>query len=127
MVVLQGHIVVPDTDLLAVRAELPNHIELTRNEVGCLRFDVTQDPNDPHVFVVYEVFVDRVAFEAHQQRVGTSAWGRVAAAAERHYSVSETWPADASNATTETQPAASGSLIEQNGGRIKGSQRGRET
>ncbi len=34
--ILEGHIVVSDTDLAKVMAELPAHIELTRNEEGCL-------------------------------------------------------------------------------------------
>lgn len=87
--VLEGHIVVLPEDLAAVVAELPTHIKLTRLEEGCLRFDVTQDPENQSVFWVYEEFVDRTAFEAHQQRVSTSVWGRIAANAERHYEITE--------------------------------------
>jgi len=41
-VILEGYIVVPDADLLRVQAELPNHIALTRKELGCLVFNVSQ-------------------------------------------------------------------------------------
>lgn len=88
-IVLEGHILVPDKDLSAVTDELPTHIKLTRLEEGCLSFDVTQDPENDSVFRVYEVFVDRAAFESHQQRVRTSDWGRIAANAERHYKITE--------------------------------------
>jgi len=42
-VILEGHIIVPDADLNAVKEELDNHIKLTREEDGCLIFNVTQD------------------------------------------------------------------------------------
>ena len=87
--ILEGHIVVSDTDLAKVMAELPNHTELTRSEEGCLRFEVTQSPEAANVFYVYEEFTDRVAFEAHQQRVKSSDWGKAAANVQRHYQVTE--------------------------------------
>lgn len=40
--ILEGYIVVPNSDLAQVLAELPAHIELTRNEAGCLCFEVSQ-------------------------------------------------------------------------------------
>ncbi len=86
---LKGHIVVLPEDLASVEAELPEHIKLTRLEEGCLKFDVTQDPENQSVFWVYEEFVSRAAFEAHQKRVRTSEWGKVAANAERHYEITE--------------------------------------
>lgn len=89
-IILEGHIVVSGGDLVAVVAELPTHIQLTRQEHGCLRFDITQSPDFENVFLVYEEFVDRVAFDAHQQRIKSSAWGRVGANVQRHYQVTET-------------------------------------
>ena len=62
-VTLTGYIVVPPDDLARVLAELPNHIELTRNEPGCIAFEVTQAPSDPYRFDVAEEFQDRQAFE----------------------------------------------------------------
>ena len=85
---LQGFIVVPDSDLEAVIAALPNHIHLTRKEPGCLVFNVTQDPSHPTRFDVYEEFVDQEAFETHQARVRDSDWGRVTVGVERHYTIS---------------------------------------
>lgn len=88
-IILEGHIVVSDTDLATIMDELSGHIELTRRENGCLRFEVTQSPDVENVFYVYEEFIDRAAFEAHQQRVKLSGWGRVALNVERHYQVTE--------------------------------------
>jgi autoinducer 2-degrading protein len=38
-----------------------------RDELGCLRFDVAQDRDDPHRFYFYEVYRDAAALEAHRQ------------------------------------------------------------
>ncbi|MFW5824971.1 MAG: putative quinol monooxygenase [Marinobacter sp.] len=88
-VILKGHTLVPDRDLGAVLQELPTHTELTRNEPGCLTFEVTPDADNPNLFHVYEAFVDRQAFEAHQTRVRNSHWRLVSAAVERHYEIGE--------------------------------------
>lgn len=85
---LQGYIVVSDDDLLAVLEELPNHIELTKREKGCLVFQVEQDPDNNNIFNVYEEFVDQSSFETHQERVKNSNWGKVTKNVDRHYDVS---------------------------------------
>ena len=58
-----------------VRAALPRHLRLTRDEPGCMAFDVTETA--PCVFSVSERFADRAAFEAHQVRTRASDWWRV--------------------------------------------------
>lgn len=86
---LRGYITVPDEDLDRARGALAEHIRLTRQEVGCLRFEVTPDATDQNRFDVYEEFVDRRAFEQHQARVRNSDWGEVSANASRHYQIDE--------------------------------------
>jgi quinol monooxygenase YgiN len=86
---VQGHIVIPDANLSAVLRELPRHIELTQKEDGCLIFKVLQDTENKNVFTVYEEFINRSAFETHQERVKCSYWGEVTKAAERHYQINE--------------------------------------
>lgn len=88
-VALSGYILVPATDLEAVLAELPNHIALTREEEGCLRFEVSQDQNDMQRFAVYEEFSTREAFQIHQARVAASRWGDITVNVERHYTVED--------------------------------------
>ena len=38
---------------------------LTRQEDGCTMFVLHRDISDPHVFFIYEHFVDRAAHDAH--------------------------------------------------------------
>lgn len=86
-IILKGFIIVPAEDLSSVKEELINHKNLTHDEPGCLVFEVIQDSNNPNRFSVHEEFVNKVAFESHQQRVKSSYWGKVSANIERHYEI----------------------------------------
>jgi len=88
-VILSGYIVVSDNDLAAVKAELPNHIKLTRAEPGCISFEVTQSDVDKNRFDVEELFANREAFDVHQSRVRSSRWGTITCDVRRHYEISE--------------------------------------
>ncbi|HBC3811847.1 TPA: antibiotic biosynthesis monooxygenase [Vibrio alginolyticus] len=88
-VVLSGYIDIPENELEVVATALENHIELTRNEVGCLIFEVTQSNELPTRFIVYEEFTDKTAFENHQARVKASDWGRVTVNVKRTYRIEE--------------------------------------
>ena len=85
-VIIKGYIEIPINDFDKVLAELPNHIKLTRQEEGCVVFKVEQDKNDSYRFNVYEEFVNKESFEAHQERVKESQWGWVAKNVQRNYS-----------------------------------------
>jgi len=84
-VILKGYILVPETDLSMVKKELPNHIELTRNEAGCMVFEVSQDREKLNRFNVYEEFASKEAFTLHQERVRNSRWGEITENVERYY------------------------------------------
>ena len=86
---LQGYIVVSDDDLPRVLKALPKHVALTRAERGCLVFNVSQDGEDANKFYLYEEFVDRAAFDAHQTRTKRTLWAAVSAEVERHYEIRE--------------------------------------
>ena len=86
-VVLKGFIIIPSENLAAVQDELINHKKLTRNEPGCLVFNVTQSESNPNRFDVYEAFINKAAFEVHQARVKSSHWGKVSENVERHYEI----------------------------------------
>ena len=88
-IILKGYIEVPDCDIAAVKEALPRHIELTRQEQGCLVFEVSQDEEVSNRFNVYEEFIDRHSFSLHQDRVRKSTWGAVSANVERHYQIME--------------------------------------
>jgi quinol monooxygenase YgiN len=88
-IVLSGHIVVPKTDLDRVREALPEHITLTLQEQGCIKFEVTQKSSSPNELDVYEEFINKEAFEYHQTRVKESEWGKITLEVKRYYSVTE--------------------------------------
>lgn len=88
-VVLQGYIEVPAAQRAVVESLLPEHIALTREEVGCLVFKVWPDEHDSQRYHVYEEFADRAAFEQHQLRVKRSRWGSSTVDLKRHYTVCE--------------------------------------
>ncbi|MCH6472479.1 putative quinol monooxygenase [Sinomonas terrae] len=69
-----------------VRLHLPDHVRLTRAEVGCTSFEVIPT-DDPLVWSVEERFEDQDVFDSHQQRVVSSEWGRATAGVERRYSI----------------------------------------
>lgn len=46
---------------------LERHSRISLEEEGCLVFDVNRDPADPQSFVLYEVYRDEAAHQAHRQ------------------------------------------------------------
>ncbi|WP_299350475.1 putative quinol monooxygenase [uncultured Shimia sp.] len=86
---LRGTLTVPADRIEAVAKALPLHIQLTRAEPGCLHFDVTEDPSNPGLFSVDELFVDQSAFDAHQLRAGQSDWASVTQGLPRDYTITE--------------------------------------
>jgi len=88
-VILKGYIKVPDSDLSSVISALETHKMLTLQESGCLVFEVVQSKDNPLIFNVYEEFIDKASFEAHQKRVKSSFWGEVTVNVERHYQLIE--------------------------------------
>jgi quinol monooxygenase YgiN len=84
---LSGSLICADSAQAAlVERLLPRHVALTREEHGCLSFEVTRT-DDPLVWCVTELFVDRAAFDAHQARVAASEWGRETVGIRRDYAV----------------------------------------
>lgn len=69
-----------------VAQHLPDHIRLSRAEVGCISFDV-QPTDNPLAWQVDETFTDQAAFDLHQQRTRASAWWTATAAITREFKV----------------------------------------
>ena len=86
-IILEGYILVPGGDLVRIKEELPNHIALTRQEKGCVVFEVSQCTENLNRFSVYEEFTSQASFELHQARVNRSKWGSVSENVERHYQI----------------------------------------
>ncbi|QCM13201.1 antibiotic biosynthesis monooxygenase [Agrobacterium tumefaciens] len=73
-------------DVQCVKTHLPDHLRLTRAEPGCISFDVSQT-DDPLIWSVEELFVDRAAFDFHQQRTRASEWFAATSAIPRDYNI----------------------------------------
>ena len=85
---MEGHIDVPDGRLSQVSEALKDHIRLTREEPGCIFFNVDPCPNVSGRFLVSEAFIDEAAFNEHQKRAGASPWAKASAGVTREY---KTW------------------------------------
>lgn len=70
------------------RENLPEHIRLTREEPGCVSFEVTPT-DDPFVWALNETFTSAETFRAHQARTKASHWGRVSEGILRDFEVTE--------------------------------------
>lgn len=89
MIKLTGRLVcksAEEADL--VQQYLPKHNELTKEETGCVSFEVTETA-DPLIWKVEELFTNRATFDAHQTRTKASVWGRETSAIAREYEISE--------------------------------------
>ena len=86
---LEGHLDVPADRWNDVLLALDAHVQLTRAEAGCLRFDVPPCSDVKHRLRVSEVFADQRSFDAHQQRTSHSEWAQISAGIERRYEITE--------------------------------------
>lgn len=86
-ITLSGHILVPPSELELIREALPIHIESTRAEEGCIKFQVEEHTTEAGRFDVYEEFVSKAAFEHHQERVKESDWGAKTQNVSRSYKI----------------------------------------
>ena len=86
--ILKGHFIVAEEDLVAIQEALSEHSKLTKQEPGCLKFEIKQDPKNEYVFNVHEEFIDGDAFAAHKERMKNTKWVAVAANVQRHFEIS---------------------------------------
>lgn len=85
---LEGHIDVPADRIAQVSEALKDHIKLTREEAGCIFFNVDACEKIAGRFLVSEAFVDEAAFQFHQERAGASPWADASNGVPRDY---KTW------------------------------------
>jgi quinol monooxygenase YgiN len=67
MFVLTVQIRIKPENVEAFMSKLAENAKNARKEPGCKQFDVLLDPNDKTKVMLYEVYNDDKAFEAHQQ------------------------------------------------------------
>jgi quinol monooxygenase YgiN len=61
-----AQLVVHEEHLAAFRRRLLSHAATSREEPGCLRFDVYQETSRPAMFLLFEIYRDAAALEAHR-------------------------------------------------------------
>lgn len=89
MIQLSGKLICKTLDESeSVRRFLPEHIRLTKNEPGCVSFEV-QATSDPLIWTVEELFADQKSFDAHQKRTKKSRWAVETATILREYEIQE--------------------------------------
>ncbi|UNU72794.1 antibiotic biosynthesis monooxygenase [Moraxella nasovis] len=64
-VVLKGFIFIPNEKKVQILSALDEHIKLTKQEQGCLVFDIRLDNECQNKYWIYEKFVNKAAFEYH--------------------------------------------------------------
>ena len=69
----------PDNEDQFLAAIEANAAASRRDEPGCRRFDVLRDNADPHHYLLYEMYDDEAAFQAHRQAPQFSVWRQAAA------------------------------------------------
>jgi autoinducer 2-degrading protein len=67
MFVLSVDLRIKPENAAAFTAKAIENAAASRKEPGCRQFDVLIDPKDPTELMLYEVYADEKAFEAHQQ------------------------------------------------------------
>jgi len=65
--VLQVELRVKPGNVQAFTRMVLENAAAARREPGCRHFDVLVDPKDPERMMLYEIYDDEKAFEAHQQ------------------------------------------------------------
>ena len=82
-----AHLVVHGQHVAAFRRRVLDHATTSRQEVGCLRFDVYQEAKQPTTFLLFEVYRDAASLEAHRTSAHFAAFRRDVDGwvAERHW------------------------------------------
>ena len=86
---LTGYLDVPAERWDAVMESLKTHIDLTRQEPGCISFNVEPCSDTPHRLLVSELFESQEDFDAHQVRAKASVWAEISAGIPRNYEIKE--------------------------------------
>lgn len=62
-----AHITAKDNSVDLVKAELEKLIPVTRDEEGCIRYDLFQDNDSPAHFMFHESWATRELWQAHME------------------------------------------------------------
>ncbi|MFP4478708.1 MAG: putative quinol monooxygenase [Candidatus Izemoplasmatales bacterium] len=59
---------VKNDQIAFVKSELMKILEPTRNEVGCMLYELHQDLEHPNIFMFYEIWETKDAWKAHDKK-----------------------------------------------------------
>ncbi|MEM7252556.1 MAG: putative quinol monooxygenase [Pseudomonadota bacterium] len=59
-----------------VKSELEKLVDTTRQEAGCVRYDLHQNNDDPTHFLFYETWTSRALWRAHMEAAHLTAFGQ---------------------------------------------------
>lgn len=86
-IALSGRLICADEiEAEVLKRHLGAHIQASRAEPGCLRFDIAPT-DDPLVWQVDELFAGQAAFDAHKARTAASPWAEATRAIRRDISL----------------------------------------
>lgn len=82
-----AHVSVLEQHVDAFRQRLLAHAEQSREETGCLRFDVYEEASRPRLFLLFEIYRDAASLDAHRASAHFAAFRRDVDAwvTERHW------------------------------------------
>ena len=75
-----------ETEAEVLRRHLDAHIQASRAEPGCLRFEPSAT-DDPLIWQVSELFADAAAFDAHKARTAARPWAEATRTIRRDISM----------------------------------------
>lgn len=86
---ITGTLTASGEDIERARRLIPEHIALSRAEPGCLKFELTEDANQPGLWRLDELYRDENAFAHHKQRTKASRWGQESTDMVRDFVIEE--------------------------------------
>ena len=72
-----------------VKSELLKLVEPTRNEAGCMQYDLHQDNDNPAIFLFYENWESRELWRAHMDSAHIAAYAKATAGAVVDFDLNE--------------------------------------
>lgn len=84
-----ANIVAKDDNIELVKAELLKLIDITRDEEGCINYDLHQDNEHPAHFTFYENWVSRELWQTHMANTHLAAYMAATEGAVENFTLNE--------------------------------------
>ncbi len=87
--IIVAKIVAKDNKLDLVKAEISKLIDVTREEEGCITYDLHQDNENPNFFLVYEIWENEILWKKHAENPNLSAFTKATEGAVAEFTVNQ--------------------------------------